>query len=279
MALNYFIPTVWSETLYRELDREYVAVKNCSRDFEGDIKNVGDTVKIVGVSPITVFDYTKNTNMHAPYELSDTEKTLTINRAKAFNFAIDDIDKAQATPKLMKEAMHQAANALANEADKYVFSLYSAIPAANSMNYASLTSDGVIDMLLAVKQKLLEQDVPGNEDIILEVPPAVASLIIKSKIVNGTDNTGELDRGCIGSFLGFRIYVSNNVANTTSGDVVTHKCFARTKRAITFAEQLNEIEAYRPELRFADAVKGLHLYGAKLVYPKEIVLLNISVGA
>ncbi len=256
-----------------------MAVKNCSRDFEGDIKNVGDTVKIVGVSPITVFDYTKNTNMHAPYELSDTEKTLTINRAKAFNFAIDDIDKAQATPKLMKEAMHQAANALANEADKYVFSLYTTIPGANAMNYASLTADGVIDMLLAVKQKLLEQDVPGNEDIILEVPPAVASLIIKSKIVNGTDNTGELDRGCIGSFLGFRIYVSNNVANTTSSDVVTHKCFARTKRAITFAEQLNEIEAYRPELRFADAVKGLHLYGAKLVYPKEIVLLNISVGA
>ena len=46
MALSYFIPTVWSETLYRELDREFVAVKNCSRDFEGDIKNVGDTVKL-----------------------------------------------------------------------------------------------------------------------------------------------------------------------------------------------------------------------------------------
>ncbi|MBR4255828.1 MAG: hypothetical protein IKQ18_01590, partial [Clostridia bacterium] len=71
MALTYFIPTVWSETLYRELDREYVAVKNCNRDYEGDIKNVGDSVKIVGISPISVFDYTKNTNMSAPSELSD----------------------------------------------------------------------------------------------------------------------------------------------------------------------------------------------------------------
>jgi hypothetical protein len=279
MALTYFIPTVWSETLYRELDREYVAVKNCNRDYEGDIKNVGDSVKIVGISPISVFDYTKNTNMSAPSELSDTERTLTINKAKAFNFAIDDIDKAQATPKLMKEAMRLAASALANEADKYVFSLYPNIPNTNAMTYASLTADGVIDMLLAVRQKLLEQNVPGNEEIILEVPPAVASLIIKAKIVNGTDNSEELDKGCIGTFLGFKIYVSNNVANTTSNSVVTHKCFARTKRAITFAEQLNEIEAYRPELRFADAVKGLHLYGAKIVYPKEIVLLNISVGA
>ena len=279
MALSYFIPTVWSETLYRELDREFVAVKNCSRDFEGDIKNVGDTVKIVGISPITVFDYTKNTDMREPAELTDTERLLTINKAKAFNFAIDDIDKVQATPKLMKEAMHQAATALANEADKYVFSLYSSISGANTVTYADLTADGVIDMLLEVRQKLLEKNVPGNEEIILEVPPAVASLIIKSKIVNGTENTEVLDKGCIGTFLGFKIYVSNNVANVTNNNVVTHKCYARTKRAITFAQQLNEIEAYRPELRFADAVKGLHLYGAKIVYPKEILLLNISVGA
>jgi len=56
-----------------------------------------------------------------------------------------------------------------------------------------------------------------------------------------------------------------------------HKCLARTKRAIAFAEQLSEIDAYRPELRFADAVKGLHLYGAKVVYPNEMVLLDLNV--
>ena len=278
MALSYFIPTVWSETLYRELDREYVAVKNCSRDFEGDIKNVGDTVKIVGVSPISVFDYTKNTNMSAPAELTDTQRTLTIEKAKAFNFAIDDIDRAQATPKLMKEAMHLAASALANEADKYVFSLHSQVAAANTKTVTGLTSSNVVDMLLDVKQKLLENDVPGNEEIILEVPPVVASAIIKAKIVSGTDNTDVLDQGCIGKFLGFKIYVSNNVATATVSSVTHYKCFARTKRAITFAEQLNEIEAYRPELRFADAVKGLHLYGAKIVYPKELLLIDVTVA-
>ena len=57
-----------------------------------------------------------------------------------------------------------------------------------------------------------------------------------------------------------------------------HKCIARTKRAIAFAEQLSEINAYRPEKRFADAVKGLHLYGAKVVYPKEMVLLNLGIA-
>ncbi len=283
MALSYFIPTVWSETLYRELDREYIAVKNCSRDFEGDIKNVGDTVKIVGVSPVSVFNYTKNTDMSAPEELTDSVRTLQINVAKAFNFAIDDIDKAQATPKLMKEAMHVAASALANEADKYVYGLYSSVAADQTVTVTGLTSSDVIDTLLEVKQKMLENDVAGNEEIILEVPPVVASKIVKARILNGTDNTETLDRGCIGTFMGFKVFVSNNIksANVTSGGETLkyYKCFARTKRAITFAEQINEIEAYRPELRFADAVKGLHLYGAKIVYPKELLLLNVNAAS
>ena len=274
MAITQFIPTVWSETLYRQLDKEYIAVKNCSREFEGDIKNMGDTVKIIGLNPINVFDYTKNTDMSAPGELSDNVRMLTVNRAKAFNFVIDDIEAAQTSPVIMKEAMRVAASALSNEADKYIYSLYSTVPTENVIKSTALTSDGVLDLLLNAQQKLLEKNVPGNEEIVLEVPPCVAAKIIKAKIMNGTSNEEELDKGCIGKFLGFRIYVSNNIVNAQN----YHKCFARTKRAIAFAEQINEVEAYRPEKRFADAVKGLHLYGAKVVYPDEILVLDISVG-
>ncbi|MBR6645411.1 MAG: hypothetical protein IKL21_06580 [Clostridia bacterium] len=274
MAITQFIPTVWSETLYRQLDKEYIAVKNCSREFEGDIKNMGDTVKIIGLNPINVFDYTKNTDMSAPGELSDNVRMLTVNRAKAFNFVIDDIEAAQTSPVIMKEAMRVAASALSNEADKYIYSLYETVPTENVIKSDSLTSDGVLDLLLNAQQKLLEKNVPGNEEIVLEVPPCVAAKIIKAKIMNGTSNEEELDKGCIGKFLGFRIYVSNNIVNAQN----YHKCFARTKRAIAFAEQINEVEAYRPEKRFADAVKGLHLYGAKVVYPDEILVLDISVG-
>lgn len=273
MALTNFIPTVWSETLYQALDKEYIAVKNCSRDFEGDIKSLGDTVKILGVSPISVFDYVKNTDMENPEELSDSVRLLTVNRAKAFNFAIDDVDKAQSMPKLMQEAMRLAASALANEADKYVFGLYSEIDEGQTVTVSALNSSGVVDWLLGVRQKLLEANVPGNEDIILEVSPAVAAKIVKAKIITGTNNESELEKGCIGNFMGFKIFVSNNVENVSGA----YKCYARTKRAITFAEQINEIEAYRPELRFADAVKGLHLYGAKIVYPEELVLCNVTV--
>ena len=84
--------------------------------------------------------------------------------------------------------------------------------------------------------------------------------------------------GYLGSIAGCKIFVSNNIVKTTTdmGDV-KYKCLMRTTRAIAFAEQLSEIEAYRPEKRFADAIKGLHLYGAKVVYPNEMVTLDICI--
>ena len=112
MAITNFIPTIWSETLYRELDKQYIAVSNCARDFEGDIKSCGSVVKICGVGEITVSEYTKNTDMSTPQDLSDTVKELTIDRARYFNFQIDDIDKAQSTPKLLEQAMRTQERAL-----------------------------------------------------------------------------------------------------------------------------------------------------------------------
>ena len=88
-----------------------------------------------------------------------------------------------------------------------------------------------------------------------------------------TSNAESLDAGYIGSVAGCKVYVTNNV-KTADGK---HQCYVRTKRAIAYAEQLSEVHAYRPELRFADAVKGLHLYGAKVIYPAELVVLSVAV--
>ncbi len=275
MAITNFISTVWSEALTRQLDGRYVAVANCCRDYDGSIVGKGSTVKVCSVGDVTISDYTKNTNMSAPQTLSDSAATITISQAKSFNFQIDDIDRAQSSPRLMEMAMAKAAAALANVADKYVFSLYSEATSANTITQTSLTAANVIDTIVAAREKLLANGVPGSEATVLEVSPAVAALIMKAKILQGTENTEALSNGCIGSFIGFEVYVSPNVAVDSSNSTI--KCFARTKRAIAFAEQINSVEAYRPESRFADAVKGLHLYGAKVIYPDELVLLSVKV--
>lgn len=278
MAISNFIPTVWSETLYEALDKNYIAVKNCNRDFDGDIKEQGSIVKICGVGNINVFDYNKNTNMTSMQTLTDTCVELRINRARAFNFQIDDIDRAQANPKLMQAAMKVAASALANDADKYIYSLYSNVDVSRTISVDSVSADNIIDWVIKAREQLYLNNVINNDDIVLEVTPEIASLLIKAKILNSNDTSDSaLSGGTIGSIAGCKVYVSNNICKEDNIDSLSHKCFMRTKRAIAFADQLSEINAYRPESRFADAVKGLHLYGAEIVYPKELFVLDLRI--
>ena len=274
MAITNFIPTVWSENLLTALDKKYIGVANCSRDFEGDIKNKGSVVKICGVGKINVSEYTKDTDMSAPQALEDTVTELVIDQAKFFNFQIDDVEKTQCTPKLMEAAMKSAAAAVADEADKYVYSLYG--DAASAVYHDDLNDGTLVDSILRARQILYENNVSDSTDVVLEVSPIVASVLLKEKLALG--NNEVLDNGYLGSIAGCKIFVSNNIVKTTTdmGDV-KYKCLMRTTRAIAFAEQLSEIEAYRPEKRFADAIKGLHLYGAKVVYPNEMVTLDVCI--
>lgn len=275
MAITNFIPTVWSENLYQELDKKYIGVANCNRDYEGEIREKGNIVRICGVGEVVVSEYTKNTNMSSPATLSDNVRDLKIDQAKYFNFQIDDIDRAQSSPKLMEAAMKNAASALANDADRYIYSLHT--QAGSSIDSDNTTVENIIDLIIDARTKLFANNVADPGDIVIEVTPEIGGMILKAKVNLSTDNTDAMETGCIGAIGGCKIFVSNNVEKAESGTGHTHKCLARTKRAIAFAEQLSEIDAYRPELRFADAVKGLHLYGAKVVYPKEMVLLNLNV--
>ena len=276
MSIQNFISTVWSENLYQALDKQYVAVSNCNRDYEGEIREKGNVVRICGIENVSVSDYTKNTNMSAPEALTDNYRDLVIDQAKYFNFQIDDVDRAQSTPKLMALAMKNAASALANAADKYVYSLFS--EAGSSITDGNVTAETIVGHLIDARTKLFAKNVADASDIVIEVSPEIAGLILKAKVNLATDNQEALENGFLGSIGGCKIFVSNNISKGMTETGTSHKCIARTKRAVAFAEQLSEIDAYRPELRFADAVKGLHLYGAKVVYPDEMVLLNLTVA-
>ena len=272
MAITNFIPSVWSENLYTQLDKQYIAVANCNREFEGDINHKGAVVKICGVGEIEIKDYTKNSDMTTAQALSDTVKELTIDKAKYFNFQIDDIDRAQSSPKLMNAAMKIAASALANAADLEVYKLFN--KAGHTVYHTEVTENNILDLIIRARTKLYENNVTDAHEVVIEVSPPVAELILKAKIMFGTsDNASTLSNGYIGSICGCSVYVSKNVVVDEDN---FHKCFVRTKRAIAFVDQFTEICAYRPESRFADAVKGLHLYGGKIIYPNEIALLDIA---
>ena len=102
------------------------------------------------------------------------------------------------------------------------------------------------------------------------------SRLIKYFVYHNPHDTSDsaLNNGFLGSIAGCKICVSNNVGYVDG----VHKCIMRTKRAVAFAEQISEVHAYRPESRFADAVKGLHLYGASIIYPQEYILMNCVIA-
>ena len=278
MAINNFVPAVWSEHLLQDLEKQYVGVAHCSREYEGEIKEKGNVVKICGVSTVRVSDYVKDTNMNEPDALTTNVRDLTIDQAKYFNFQIDDVDHVQSKPNLMSTALKKASTALATQADKHVFGLWDS--AGISFNVSVRTGEQIIDTILDARTMMMERNVIDPEDVVIEVSPAIATLILKAKINLVSDNHDVLEKGYMGSLFGCKIYVSNNIIQNVNDDgSITHKCLIRTKRAIAFAEQLSEVEAYRPELRFADAVKGLYLYGAKVVYPLELVSLSIDILA
>ena len=277
MAIKNFIPTVWSETLVKELNNRYIGVDHCTRDYEGDITECGSVVKILGVNDISLYDYISDRNAENLDEIDLNERALEINKAKYFNFMIDDIDRAQAVPGIMEEAMRKAAAALANDADKTVFST---IAAHNGSDLALSTAYGisnvnnVINVIFEAREALYKNGVGSDEEVFLEICPEVATAITKANIALSTSNAESIKNGYLGSLAGCKIYITNNLHPLKEDNFNAKVCVMRTKRAVAFAEQLSEIEAYRPEKKFADAVKGLHLYGTKVICPKEIAKLE-----
>lgn len=279
MAISNFIPSVWRENLFAQLDNNYVGVKHCNREYEGDILGKGSVVNIPGLETVNIFNYTKGSDMTAPQSAISGNNQLVIDQAKAFNFLIDDVDRIQNNPKLMDEAIRNAARALAKTADRYIYSMFGEDNVADSYDAIDIynyntTQDNVIETIVKGINKLYKNDVTNVDDIVIEVSPDIGLLIMKAKADLGINNGEAFETGCIGRINGCKVFVSNNVYTVTGSDGLQHRCFIRTKRAIAFAEQLSEINAYRPEKRFADAVKGLHLYGAKLVRPKEFAIID-----
>lgn len=279
MSINNFIPTIWSARLLKNLDKAHVFAQVVNRDYEGEIKQQGDKVKINSIGPVTIGDYTKNTNIGDPETLTSTQQELEITEAKYFNFQVDDIDRAQQKPKIMDAAMQRSAYGLNDISDNFLASFYVGVHAENVIGDDSApvvpTKTDAYERLVDLSVLLDEQNVPKDGRFAI-LPPWYEGLLLKDDrfVKAGTNDSAiTLKNGFIGQAAGFALYKSNNIANTTK---TKYKIMAGHPMAISFAEQIVSVEAYRPEKRFADAVKGLHVYGAKLVQPKAIAVMTAN---
>lgn len=277
MSVKNFIPQIWSARLLAHLDKIHVYAGLVNRDYEGEIKQFGDTVKINQIGDITIKKYT-GAAIDAPDDLTGEQDTLTIDQANYFNFAIKDVDNAQTNPKLMNEAMARAAYGLNDTVDSLLAGIMVAGAAGAIGSDESPfvpTKDDAYDLLVDLGTELTEKNVPLLGRWVV-VPPFYHGLLQKDSrfVGNGTDvNMAILQGGHIGAAAGFQIYVSNNVPNT---DGAKYKILAGTNASASFAEQITETEGYRPESNFSDAVKGLHLCGVKVLQKNALATLTVN---
>ena len=283
MAIN-FIPTVWAARLLDALEGALVYGQSnvCNRDYEGEIRDAGNQVKVASIGDITIGDYVKDTDIADPEILTDDEQTMLIDQQKYFNFYVDSIDRAQANVNLLDEAMVKAARALKDAADNYIASVMdAAIPTQNKIGSLGTpkipTKDDAYEYLVDLGTILDEANVPLEGRFCI-VPAWFHGLLLKDDRFVGTGSLRSdkaLANGAVGEAAGFTILKSNNVPNTTA---TKYRIIAGHRVATSYAEQILDIQAYQPEKRFGDAIKGLHVYGAKVLQPTALACLiaNIS---
>lgn len=271
MALDNFIPSIWSARVQLGLEKNLVAVRLANRSYEGEIRMAGDRVKVNSFADPTITAYTKNVTTLSPEILSAAQREILINQSYSFNFEVDDVDAAQMNVDLQSKVVQRAGYKLADTADAYILGLYAT--AGNARHTAAapvdLVSTNIEEEILAIGEAM---DIAGVEkpERFLCVAPWVHTKMVLAGLTTKLQNDVLWENGFVGRILGFNVYVSANVYKTSSTTWAgTANLAGVANESLAYAEQIVSVFAYRPENAFSDAVKGLHLYGAKIIRPDK----------
>ncbi|MHB0863318.1 P22 coat protein - protein 5 domain protein [Paenibacillus sp. SEL3] len=274
MTVQHFIPTIWSARLNESLKKNLVYGNVINTDYEGEIQGQGSTVKINSIGAVTIGNYDKIAGIGNPQELDATQKTLVIDQAKYFNFQVDDVDDAQANVNLLDGGIVEASYGLANVVDQYLAGFYTEVKAENTIGNDTApiipTSSTAYDLLIDLGVLLDENNVPESERFVV-VPAWYYGLLLKD--ARFTKDSNIIRTGYVGDIDSMTVYKSNNVPNTGGAK---YKIIAGHKSAISFAGQVDSVEAFRPEKQFSDAVKGLQVFGAKCIKPEALAVLTAN---
>ena len=282
-TVQYFQQTIWSKAIQKDLETITSLRNHCDFQYEKDSKNAKE-VKILGVTRPTIRTYVSGTALTRE-SVVDTSQTLQINQYKYFNFEVEDIDKAQSVPGLMEATVHEASLGLAEEGDKYVASLIETAtedgshPLPQSGSVISLTTANAMASVEDGFAALYANNVKVKDMLYLELAPAVFVLYRQALTELSTNNPEILKKGAVGKINNAYVCIENLLPTGKTGTGSTDNVYynvLRTPKAIAFVEQIDKVEAYRPEDAFTDAVKGLYVFGAKIVRPKEIYIMKTA---
>lgn len=276
MTINNFVPEIWSAATLESLQEEAVLGALVNREYEGEARR-GNQVNITGVVVPTITDYAGAGRTTSAEDISDTGFSLLIDQEKAFDFHVDDVDRAQAAGSFERWTA-AAGTALANDADAYIASrmflrgtsldtsivdIYNGGTSGGDLSVGDAAHKVFVD---AVKQ-LNKANMPSSNRVAVVNAEFEAALLDASSKLTSFDTSGDssgLRQATIGSYLGFRVVRSNLLPVQSAPAAVLF-----WSRAVVYVSQINQTEAMRSHTKFADRIRGLHVYGADVIYNND----------
>lgn len=271
-----FQQTIWSKSILRSLEKITSLRNHCNFQYEKESKNAKE-VKILSVNRPTIRTYVPGTAITRE-SATDSSQLLQLNQYRYFNFEVEDIVKAQSVPGLMEALTDEAGKGLALEGDKYVAAIVKADVESGeptvsmSASVITLTNKNAMESVEDGFATLYANDCKVSDTFYLEVAPKVFTNYRQQLTELSTNNPEILKKGAVGKVNNAYVCIENCLPESESA----HYNILRTDKAIAFAEQIDKVEHYRPEDAFTDAVKGLYVFGAKIIRPKEIYVMKTA---
>jgi len=293
---SFFLPKVYSKQVLNFFRKASVVEAITNTDYAGEISSYGDTVRIIKEPVITVDQYQRGGTV-AKTELTDQEITMVVDIANAFRFIVDDIETQMSHINFRDVATSSAAYSLRDAFDQGVLAkmfadvsasgpdhVIGADAAAGTGGVAETTasvdllgSDGTgvdaIDLMARMARLLDEQNIPEEGRWFIAGPAFYEELSQSgSKLLSVDFNAGQgsIRNGLVssGKLRGFNMYKSNNIAATATA---TGKVMAGHISSTATAQTITSTEVLRDPDSFGDIVRGLHVYGAKVLRPEALV--------
>lgn len=274
MAITKFIPEIWNAQMLENFHETTIAAGLVNRQYEGNA-TAGNTVHITGLVDVAVKDYKANGRTTSADAITDTRVDLLIDQEKNFDFYVDDIDRAQAAGS-MDAYTRSAAIGLAEDADKFLLALgvtgagYTKTGDGAGTPAALTTPDQLFGVVRDLRKALNKALVPQGGRVLIvnaEFEGILEDAASKLMAANTAGDTQTLRDANLGRLLGFTIYTSENLPNTAKAQAL-----AFHTPSIAYVSQIEKTEALRGQDKFADRLRGLHVYGGKVVRPQGVAV-------
>ena len=260
MAVTNFIPTIWSSAILERFNVSNMLIPGLNHEYEGELAS-GNTVKITGFNTPAIIDYKAAGRVITPAAMVDNTQSLVIDQEKAFSIIKDDIDALQAAGSL-DAVSRDAGAALAEDAEATVIAALKA-GGTSAGTAAIATADAAYAAVVTIRQALVKAVVPTS-DRILAVSPEFASLLLGSASKLTTfDPAGDeaIRNGVIGRLLGFTVVEHPQLTHTANRPAA----IGFHAKSVGYVGQLQKVEAGRMETKIADYVRGLNVFGTKVL--------------